>query len=78
MATFLISDGETIVNAILADTKEIAEEVTGMTAYTAEELPEGCSIGWTWNEVEFVPPVELVVEETPAEEDPVDEDIPTE
>jgi hypothetical protein len=46
MANYFIYDGTSIVNFILADTKEIAEEVTGMTVILDSDAPEGMNIGW--------------------------------
>jgi pyridoxal biosynthesis lyase PdxS len=64
----LIKDG-VVNNVIVADTKEIAEEVTGLTCveYT-DENPAG--IGWSYDGAEFTAPVvvtEIVDEETPSE-----------
>ena len=56
MANFAeIKDG-VVTNVIVADTKEIAEQVTGLTCveYT-EENPAG--IGWTYDGANFVAPV---------------------
>lgn len=44
MPNYAISDGSKIVNAIIADSKEVAEEITGMTAV---EVTNGPWIGWT-------------------------------
>lgn len=46
MPSYFISNGSQIINFILADTKEIAEEVTGMSAIEFENAPEGMNIGW--------------------------------
>ena len=46
MPSYFISDGSQIINFILADTKEIAEQVTGMTAIRYEDAPQGMNIGW--------------------------------
>jgi hypothetical protein len=57
MATFAeIQDG-VVTNVIVADTKEIAELVTGLTCveYT-DSNPAG--IGWTYDGKKFTPPVE--------------------
>ena len=60
MATFAVIKDGTVNNVIVADTKEIAETVTGLTCieYTNEN-PVG--IGWTYDGAEFTAPV---VEET--------------
>ena len=43
MPNFAICDGSTIVNVIVADTQQIAEDVTGMTAIETTGDPW---IGW--------------------------------
>lgn len=62
MATFAVLNGDTVINIIIADTKEIAEEVTNSTCveYTTEN-PAG--IGWTYDGSVFIAPVV----ETPTE-----------
>lgn len=55
MADWLIHDGSMIVNAIVADSQEIAEEVTGLQAFPAPE--DGVPwIGWTLLDGEWVEP----------------------
>jgi hypothetical protein len=63
MATFAVIQNNIVTNIIVADTKEIAETVTGSTCveYT-DENPAG--IGWTYADGVFTAPV---VEETSAE-----------
>lgn len=55
MADFAISDGSTIVNVIVADSQEIAEQATSMTAIPTS--PGGVWIGWTLVDGEWVAPV---------------------
>jgi hypothetical protein len=66
---FAVISGNNVVNVIVADSKEIAEEVTNLLCieYT-DENPAG--IGWTYDGVNFIGPgfIEVVSEETP--EDP--------
>ena len=45
MANFAIHDGLTVVNVIVAETAEIAEQVTGMSAFETDGHPW---IGWTF------------------------------
>ena len=54
--TFAVISHNTIINVIVADTKEIAETVSGRTCveYT-DEKPAG--IGWTYDGINFNPPV---------------------
>lgn len=61
--TFAVLNGNIVSNVIVADSKEIAEEITNLTCveYTLEN-PAG--IGWTYADGVFTAPV---VEETPAE-----------
>ncbi len=65
MANYAVIKNGIVNNVILADTKEIAETVTGLTCieYTNEN-PAG--IGWTFDGVEFTAPViAKITEETP-------------
>ena len=57
MATFAIINDNTVENIIVADTKEIAEQVIGKTCieYT-DENP--ASIGYTYADGVFTAPVE--------------------
>jgi hypothetical protein len=57
MATFAVISGEKVTNVILAETKEIAEEVIGLPCieYT-EENPAG--IGWTYDGTSFTAPIQ--------------------
>lgn len=56
MPSYFISDGSQIINFILADTKEIAEQVTGMTAIQHEDAPQGMNIGWILVDNVWTPP----------------------
>ena len=56
MANYAVIEHKTIVNVIVADSKEIAEEVTEKLCI---ELPEiGFGIGNTWDGEKFVKPTE--------------------
>jgi hypothetical protein len=57
MATFAVLNNNKVINVIIADTKEIAEEVTSSPCieYT-EENPAG--IDWTYNGSTFEEPTE--------------------
>jgi|688.fasta_scaffold2183934_1 hypothetical protein len=64
MATFAVLDHENNVsNVIVAETREVAEDVTGKTCVPCEST---YFFGWHWNGTEFIKP-EPVVIETPAE-----------
>lgn len=66
MANYAVISGNSVSNVIVADTKEIAEQVTGFVCieYT-DENPAG--IGWTWDGNNFTNP-KAVVEEITIEE----------
>jgi hypothetical protein len=66
MATFAVIDNNIVINTIVVDTKETAEEATGKICieYT-EENPAG--IGWSWNQ-------DLGFERPPMPETPISED----
>ena len=57
MAKFAVINNQIVENVIVADTKAIAEEVTGKTCveYTIQN-PAG--IGYTYNGTIFIPPTE--------------------
>ena len=61
MANYAVIKDGIVDNVIVADTKEIAEIVTGLTCieYT-EENPAG--IGWSYDGAEFTAPVVEVTE----------------
>ena len=56
MAMFAVISGNSIINVIIADTLEIAEETTNQTCveYT-EDNPAG--IGWTYDGTTFIAPI---------------------
>jgi hypothetical protein len=58
MATFAVMSGNSVNNIIVADTKEIAEEITNSVCieYTVEN-PAG--INWLWNGTSFISPVAI-------------------
>ena len=64
MANYAVINNNIVENIIVAETKEIAEQVTGKTCID-------CTDGWDYNNGidggDFIPVVEPVVEETPAE-----------
>jgi hypothetical protein len=57
MAMFAVMSGNKVINTIIADTKELAQEVTSSVCieYT-EQNP--AAIGWTYNGATFEEPVE--------------------
>jgi len=64
---YAVISGNTVTNVIVADTKEIAEQVTGLTCieYTAEN-PAG--VGWTYDGEKFIAPLPVLNEEPVVEE----------
>jgi hypothetical protein len=56
MTNYAVITGNTVSNIIVADTKEIAEQITNSTCveYT-DENPAG--IGWTYDGENFIAPV---------------------
>jgi hypothetical protein len=56
MTNYAVLNNNTVTNVIVADTKEIAETVTGSTCveYTNENP---ASIGWTYDGENFIAPV---------------------
>ena len=54
---FAVISGNTVVNVIVADSQEIAEEVTGLSAVETEGEPW---LGWTMHGNEWRPPMPTV------------------
>jgi hypothetical protein len=63
MANYAVIQNNKVVNVIVADSKEIAEEVTNLTCieYAADS---NVGIGWKYDGTNLVLPV---IEETPSE-----------
>lgn len=55
MATFAVIENGLVTNTIVADTKEIAELVTGQTCVEYTENKRA-GIGWTYDGQKFVEP----------------------
>ena len=53
MANFAVLDGENVINTIVADSKIIAEEVTGKTCI--EYITENAEVGGTYINNKFIP-----------------------
>jgi hypothetical protein len=62
MAYFAVLNGDTVINIILCDNLEIAQEVTRhpCVEYTNEK-PAG--VGWTYDGTNFIAPVVETIEE---------------
>jgi hypothetical protein len=57
MANYAIIKDGIVNNVIVADTKEIAETVTGLTCVEVSNEPGAPGIGWTYDGAEFTAPV---------------------
>lgn len=55
MADYAVHDGTTVLNVIVADSAEIAEQVAGLTALETNGSPW---IGWTLVDGEWIAPPE--------------------
>lgn len=58
MATYAVIRNNKVDNVIVADTKEIAEQITGFTCveYTNENP---AMIGWIWDGTSFINPMAI-------------------
>lgn len=65
MANFAVIKDGLVDNVIVADTKEIAEIVTGLLCVEYENIPGAPGIGWSYDGSVFTAPV--VEEPTPLE-----------
>lgn len=68
MANYAVIQNNKVTNIIVADSKEIAEEVTSLACieYT-EENPAG--IGWDWDGIKFTNPFAIEESEVTEEEE---------
>lgn len=66
MPTFAVHDGTTVLNVIVADSQEIAEDVTGLQAVETEGAPWS---GWMLIDGQWVAPPEPEPEPEPAPEE---------
>ena len=55
MANYAVIESGMVVNAIVADSKEIAEEVTGRLCI---ELPHDFTVDDTWDGTQFIKKIE--------------------
>ena len=65
MAMFAVIEGTKVVNTIVADTAEIAQEATGADFTIIEFFPVTPS--WTYVDGKFIEPVFAATETTPTE-----------
>jgi hypothetical protein len=57
MANYAVIKDGIVDNVIVADTKEIAETVTGLACVEIEHVPGAPGIGWSYDGVEFTAPI---------------------
>lgn len=57
MANFAAIENNLIINVIVADTKEIAEQVTGLVCVEIPHEPGAPGIGWSYDGSTFTAPV---------------------
>ena len=57
MANYAVIKDGIVNNIIVADTKEIAEMVTGLTCIEYENIAGAPRIGWAYDGAEFTAPV---------------------
>jgi hypothetical protein len=57
MANYAVIKDGFVNNVIIADTKEIAEMVTGLTCVEVDNEPGAPGIGWSYDGAEFTAPV---------------------
>ena len=57
MANYAVIKDGIVNNVIVADTQEIAEQVTGLTCVEIEHEPGAPGIGWSYDGAEFSAPV---------------------
>lgn len=57
MAYFAVIEEGKVINTIVADSIEVAEQVTGKVCIEHEFVAGGAQIGWTYDGVEFAQPV---------------------
>jgi hypothetical protein len=71
MASYVVIKNGIVDNVIVADTKEIAEMVTGLSCIEIYNEPGDPGIGWLYDGTNFTAPViEIPEEETITEETP--------
>lgn len=57
MANYAVIKNGLVNNVIVADTKEIAETVTGLICIEIEDKPGSPGIGWNYDGITFIAPV---------------------
>jgi hypothetical protein len=62
MANYAVIKDGIVDNVIVADTKEIAETVTGLTCVEVEHVPGAPGIGWSYDGAGFTASVVEVTE----------------
>jgi len=57
MANYAVIKDGTVINTIVADSKEIAEQVTNLTCIEFQLEPGAPGVGWTYDGTNFIAPV---------------------
>jgi hypothetical protein len=55
MANFAVIENDVVVNVIIADNKQIAETITGLTCIEYADVHDA-GIGWAYNGTKFIKP----------------------
>ena len=55
MSNYAVIENDKVVNVIVADSKEVAEQVTNFTCIEYTET-NPAYIGWNWNGIKFTDP----------------------
>lgn len=63
MASYAVIKNNIVDNIILADSKDVAESVSGFTCIEIVNEPGAPGIGWGYEGGEFTPPAAPVIEE---------------
>ena len=62
MALFAVIEDGVVTNVIIADTKEIAEQVTKQTCIEFQDTPNAPSIGFNYDGDKFIQPTPTISE----------------
>jgi len=57
MGSYAVVNDGTVINVIIAESQEIAEEVTGLTCVEYENSPAAPGIGWSYDGATFTAPI---------------------
>jgi hypothetical protein len=57
MANYAVIKDGIVTNVIVAESKEIAESVTGLTCVEIQQEPGSPGIGWSYDGTDFTAPI---------------------